>query len=132
MKKVYTIFIFVGIAFTASAQLVYKDVAGIFYNRCTSCHHENQHPQSMLNYSETYPWVASIKADLNSGKMPPWSPDTTYTRFLHERIITSSEKTAILSWISTGALQGDTTLAPPAPTYSQYKLNGVPDLVLQI
>jgi len=132
MKKLCTIIFIAGISLTASAQLVYKDVAGIFYNRCTSCHHENQHAQSMLNYSETYPWVASIQADLNSGKMPPWSPDTTYTRFLHERIITTSEKSAILSWINSGAQKGDTTLVPPAPTYTQYKLNGTPDLILQI
>ena len=118
---------------TASAQLVYKDVAGIFYNRCTSCHHMNGGaPFSMMNYSETIPWTSLIQTDLNSGKMPPWPPDTNYTRFLHERIITSTEKANILSWISTGTQQGDTTLAPPAPTYTKYKLNGTPDLILQI
>jgi len=132
MKFIYALFFTAGISLSSFAQLVYKDVAGIFYNRCTSCHHENQHPQSMMNYSETYPWVASIQADLNSGKMPPWSPDTTYTRFIHERIITTSEKSAILSWINSGAQKGDTTLVPPAPTYTQYKLNGTPDLILKI
>ncbi|MFI5163648.1 MAG: FlgD immunoglobulin-like domain containing protein [Bacteroidia bacterium] len=132
MKKLYIYFLITGISLTASAQLVYKDVAGIFYHRCTSCHHEHQHPQSMLNYTETYPWAASIQADLTSGKMPPWSPDTNYARFIHERIITAAEKNTILSWISSGAQKGDTTLAPPAPTYTQYQLYGTPDLVLRI
>ncbi|MFI5163647.1 MAG: T9SS type A sorting domain-containing protein [Bacteroidia bacterium] len=132
MTKLYAVLFIVATSLSASAQLVYKDVAGIFYNRCTTCHHENQHQQSMLNYSETFPWAHSIQVDLQSGKMPPWPPDTTYTRFLHERIITAAEKNTILSWISSGALKGDTTLAPLAPTYTQYQLNGTPDLILKI
>ena len=133
MKKLYTLLFVAGISLSASAQLVYKDVAGIFYSRCTSCHHANGGaPFAMMSYSETYPWAAAIQTDLNSGKMPPWSPDTTYSRFLHERVITTSEKNNILSWINTGALAGDTTKAPPAPTYTKYHLIGTPDLILQI
>ncbi|TAL62524.1 MAG: T9SS type A sorting domain-containing protein [Bacteroidetes bacterium] len=140
MKKLYA-FVFTAAvtlsviegSITVSAQLVYKDVAGIFYSRCTGCHHLNGGaPFSMMNYSETYPWASWIQTDLNTGKMPPWSPDTTYSRFLHERVITTSEKNAILTWISNGAQKGDTTLAPPAPTYTKYHLSGTPDLVLQI
>ena len=41
MKKLYTLLFIAGLSFSASAQLVYKDVAGIFYSRCTSCHHTN-------------------------------------------------------------------------------------------
>ena len=53
--------------------------------------------------------------------MPPWTPDTTYTRFLHENKITPVEKASILSWIAGGTLKGDTSLAPPPPYYSPYK-----------
>jgi hypothetical protein len=132
MKKYLSILFIATISLSASAQLVYKDVAAIFYNRCTSCHHENQLPKSMMNYSEIYPQAYSILADLKSGKMPPWSADTTYTRFLHERIITLTEKNAIINWINSGGQKGDTTLAPKAPTYTKYQLKGKPDLVLQI
>jgi FlgD Ig-like domain len=132
MKKIIAAFFISFISINVHSQLVYKDVAGIFYNRCASCHHQNQHAQSMMNYSETSSWAASIQTDLNSGKMPPWSADPTYTRFLHERIIPLSEKNALLNWISSGALKADTTLAPPPPTYTQYQLNGTPDLVLKI
>ncbi len=118
---------------SAFAQLTYKDVAPIFYKRCTSCHHENQHPPSMMNFSETSFLSKTIKTDLLSGRMPPWPPDTTYHRYLNERLITANEKAAILSWINSGSQKGDTTLAPPAPHYSsQYQLNGVPDLILRI
>lgn len=134
MKKLYFL-LFLAITFsrTSFAQLVYKDVAGIFYSRCTGCHHTNGGaPFSMMNYSETHPWASMIQADLNSGKMPPWPPDTAYSRFLHERIITQTEKNDILSWISSGALQGDTTQAPVAPVYYTHQLNGTPDLILKV
>ncbi|MEI6488035.1 MAG: T9SS type A sorting domain-containing protein [Bacteroidota bacterium] len=113
------------------AQTVYKDVAPIFYSRCTSCHHENQHAPSMMNYSETIALSYSMMSDLMTNKMPPWPPDTSYTRFEHEHIITTSEKNAIINWISNGGLAGDTTLAPPPPVYSPFQLNGTPDLVLR-
>jgi hypothetical protein len=136
MKKLYAILFITGISLAASAQLVYKDVAGIFYNRCTACHHTNGGaPFSMMSYSETAPWAATIQTDLNSGKMPPWPPDTTYSRLLHERIITTSEKAAILSWISTGSQAGDTSIAngcPAPPVYTKYHLVGTPDLVLKV
>ncbi len=132
MRKIITLSLSLAFFLSAKAQLEYKDVAGIFYARCGSCHHEHMHAQSMLNYSETLPWVNSIQADLTSGHMPPWPPDTTYTRFVHERLISTPEKNAILSWISTGSLMGDTTLAPSAPSFPQYQLYGTPSLVLRI
>ncbi len=134
MKKIYILFTFSFFtSLTASAQLVYKDVAGIFYSRCTGCHHVNGGaPFSMMNFSETVPWASGIQADLNSGKMPPWPPDTTYSRFLHERIITQTEKNDILNWIASGALKGDTTQAPVAPVYTTHKLKGTPDLILKV
>ena len=133
MKLLFSFLFFIGVFLNASAQLVYKDVAGIFYNRCAGCHHTNGGaPFSMTTYTETYPWAALIQSDLQAGKMPPWTPDTTYMHFLHERIITPTEKNTIINWITNGAQMGDTTLAPPAPTYTQYKLNGTPDLIIKI
>jgi hypothetical protein len=134
MRKIlFFLFLLFAASLNSTAQLEYKDVAGIFYNRCTSCHHTNGGaPFSLMNYSSTLPETATIQNALNLGHMPPWPADTTYKRYVKEHIITQSEKNAILSWISSGALQGDTTLAPPQPIYSQYKLTPPPDLVLQI
>ncbi|HXC04024.1 MAG TPA: hypothetical protein VNZ86_04680, partial [Bacteroidia bacterium] len=134
MKRTY---LFLSCLFILSlqgiAQTMYSDVAPIFYARCTSCHHAHQHAQSMMDYSETLPYVNLIKNDLNSSHMPPWPPDTLYTRFIHERLISPAEKAKILSWITSGATKGDTTLAPPAPYYAPgAKLIGTPDLVLTI
>ncbi len=60
--------------------------------------------------------------------MPAWTPDTTYTRFVEEHLITPTEKAAIMNWVSAGALKGDTTQAELAPHYTRYKLNGTADL----
>ena len=133
MKKIYLFLLTViTVSFNASAQ-VYSDVAGIFNNRCASCHHQGGGaPFSLTSYSDASPWCLTIQTDLNNGVMPPWSPDTTYSRFLYERIITQQEKNDILNWVSNGCQAGDTTLAPPAPTFSQYQLYGTPNLTLTI
>ena len=116
-----------------TAQTEYKDVAGIFYARCTSCHHTGASNFPFMNYTGTAMMSGSIQNDLITGKMPPWRADTAYTRFQHERIITNSEKQLILNWISGGSLKGDTTLAPPAPVYpTGYQLAGNADLTLSI
>ncbi|MCW3103158.1 MAG: hypothetical protein JWO09_1598 [Bacteroidetes bacterium] len=132
MKKLLLAFaLFICLA-PLAAQTTYSNVAPIFFNRCTSCHHENSHAPSFMTYSQIVPHMYTIDAYLNSGYMPPWIPDTTYSRFSHERTIAPAEKAAILNWIANGAPAGDTTLAPPAPVYSRYQLNGTPDLELTI
>ncbi|MGZ4117357.1 MAG: c-type cytochrome, partial [Bacteroidia bacterium] len=112
MKKLLLSSIVFFIANISIAQPTYSDVAPIFYAKCTSCHNQNSHAASFLNYSLTAPHAYTIQAYLTSGYMPPWSPDTTYSRFSHERLISASDRAAILNWIATGATKGDTTLAP--------------------
>lgn len=132
-KKLLFCLVFVAFFSRLSAQLYYKDVAGIFYARCTSCHHTGANDNPFMNYSQTAAMASQIQNDLTLNIMPPWRADTNYTRFQHERIISYSEKQKILNWISGGAQKGDTTQAPPAPVYSsQYQLVGTPDLVLGI
>ncbi len=132
-KQLSLLFIAFGCFSGLNAQVVYKDVAAIFYARCTSCHHYGASDYPFMNYSQTSMMASSIENDLNSGKMPPWRADTTYTRFQHERIITSPEKQKILDWIAGGSLKGDTTQAPAPPVYTnQYQLSGIPDMVISI
>src|SRR5688500_12416062 len=76
----------------------YKDVAVIFYSRCTSCHHTGAHNLPLMDYTQTVKVAVLIQGVLVSGVMPPWNADTAYTRFQHERIITLSEKQKILDW----------------------------------
>lgn len=115
-----------------NAQIVYKDVAPIFINRCGSCHHAGNTYPYLTYYSSVATHTGLIQNDILTNKMPPWSPDTTYTRFAHERILPLSEKNKILNWIATGATMGDTTLAPTSPSYPTTLLNGTPNLILTI
>lgn len=134
MKKILlAFFAFAFFAICLNAQTFYKDVAGIFYARCTSCHHPGGNPYSFMNYTGVNQLKSVIQYDLNNNIMPPWKADTSYTRFQHERIITAAEKTQILNWITGGALKGDTTQAPAAPVYSGvYQLKGAADIEVKI
>ncbi|HLP14292.1 MAG TPA: T9SS type A sorting domain-containing protein [Flavobacteriales bacterium] len=116
----------------SSAQIYYSDVAQTFHNNCGHCHNTNSHGPSLLTYSAVAANLTNIQTHLTSGYMPPWLPDTTYSRFTHENVMAVAARQLILDWITGGALMGDTTLAPPPPTYSEYHLSGTPDLELQI
>lgn len=133
MKKntLFAAIFVLGLTKSLTAQLVYKDVAGIFYARCTSCHHTNASDFPFMNYAQTAFKSSDIQFQLSINRMPPWSADTSYTRFQHERLITSVEKQKILTWISDGSLPGDTTQAPSAPVYpNYYELAETADLTL--
>ena len=134
IKTLLYVFLFT-LSISLKAQ-IYKDVAPIFYNRCASCHHAGSQYPPLNYYSSISNFTGIISSYVSSGKMPPWSPDTTYARFVHERIITQSEKSKILTWISNGAPYGtslaDTALAPASPVYPTTKLNGTPDLIIKI
>ena len=109
-----------------------EDIAPIIYENCSGCHHNGGiGPTSLISYSDVYSNSASIEYNVSSGNMPPWPPDTSYSRFSHERVLTSDEISKIQTWVNTGAPQGDSTLAPPYPTYvSNGPTLGTPDLTL--
>lgn len=132
MKKIVFSLIIIFSLNKSIAQPVYKDVAPLFYSNCTSCHNQYTHGSSLLNYSQTLANVTNIQHYLNIGYMPAWTPDSSYTRFLHEHYISPSDKAAILNWIAAGSLPGDTTQASPAPVYTRYQINVTPDLEITI
>lgn len=124
------------------AQTTYNEVASIFYSHCSECHNSKGiAPFPIMSYDDAFAWSSSIYNTVNNNEMPPWQPDTAYyaggnkaPRFLHENVLTVTEKNAILDWVNDGALEGDPNLAPEAPKYGdiKYKLNGNPDLTLKI
>ena len=140
MKKLYTLFLFSGIFLSTNSKAqttTYNDVANIFYTHCSGCHHTGGiAPFPLMGYADANAYTSSIVNDLNSGKMPPWQPDTAYTnvRFMHEQIISLADKNLIIKWVNDGAVQGDSTLAPVPPVYDdyKYKLCPVPTMVLKM
>jgi FlgD Ig-like domain len=131
MKKINSLLLLLLlIASTAKAQ-VYKDVAPILIANCTGCHHAGGAMFSLTKYSEVVANAGAIKADVQSGRMPPWPPDASYRKFTHERIVSVADKNKLVAWINAGTPAGDTTLAPPTPIYKRQELNGTPDLIIK-
>ena len=96
-----------------------KDIAPIIYANCSYCHHAGAiGPFSLTSYNDVYYQQYGILSDITSHKMPPWPPDVKYSRLSHERIISQSQIDMIKAWVDSGAVRGDSTLEPPAPTYS--------------
>ncbi len=123
------------------AQTDFNDVAPIFYQYCTSCHHEGQVAYfPLLTYDQVVPYTQFIQTDLITDHMPPWFPDTAYIaggnrspRFIHENVITEEAKNQILQWIIDGTLEGDPAQAITLPKYEEkFKLNGNATLTLKI
>ncbi|MBL7767309.1 MAG: T9SS type A sorting domain-containing protein [Chitinophagaceae bacterium] len=120
-----------GFSSTLKAQ-TYPDVAPIFIANCTSCHHAGGLQFPLTSYSAILPWGNLIKNAVQNGNMPPWPADPTYKHFVRERVMSAADKATLINWINAGMPAGDTTLAPPVPTYNNYQLNGTPDLVLNL
>lgn len=110
------------------------DIAPIFYNKCTKCHHDGGiAPFSLINYTTAVAYKSIIKYDVQNGIMPPWPPDTSYTRFVEERILTPTELQKIVDWVNNGTPQGNMANAPAPPTYTNvYQLPGTPDIEVKI
>ena len=81
-----------------------EHIAPIFYTNCTGCHHSGGvGPFSLINYQDAFSRRNEIQSSVLSGYMPPWPPDTNYTRFRHERVLTNQEINLINDWIGFGA-----------------------------
>lgn len=110
----------------------YKDIAPILYANCTSCHHSGGLEFSLMSYSDILPYGNSILNDVNNNVMPPWPADPSYRHYVKERVLSTSDKNAIITWVANGMPAGDTTLAPPPPVYGTAQLYGTPDLILNL
>jgi len=110
-----------------------ENIASILYDNCTVCHNDfGIAPFSLVKYNEASPIAGWVLSAIDSGIMPPWPPDTNYTRFSHERFLTQGEKDAIAAWVNGGTPEGDTSLAPNIPVYNSGGVLGTPDLKLTI
>lgn len=95
------------------------DVAPILYQHCTACHHEGGIGIfSLMTYSQATVTAPLISNAVNSGSMPPWPPDPTYSNFAHERVLSPEQIATLNSWVADGMPEGDPSLAPPPPVYS--------------
>jgi hypothetical protein len=135
MKKIYCFLAALLSAFVTNAQnpVWSTDVAPILYNNCTRCHNPNGiAPFSLITYSDAANNASNIAQEVSNRTMPPWPPDSSYTRFCNERILSQYEVQTILDWVNNGMPSGNLSQAPPAPTYSGSAQLANADLVSQM
>lgn len=110
------------------------DIAPILFNNCATCHHSGGlAPFELTTYSGAVAQAAGINGAVQSGHMPPWPPDPSYSHMAHERIVPAADKARIAAWVAGGTPQGNPALAPPTPVFSNNgDLPGAADLTVQI
>lgn len=115
----------------SSAQTFNKDVADIIYNQCSTCHRPGEiGPMHLTNYEEVKSFGQTIKAVTSLKYMPPWQPDSEYSRFIDENYLTDEQILIIADWVDNGMPEGPSSAAVPFPDYPDGSLLGEPDLVL--
>lgn len=134
MKFFFSLIAFMFLAGSfALAQDWSTGVAPILFNKCAPCHHSGGAGHGdFTKYDTAVVYAGAINAYVSAGIMPPWPPDH-YRTFAHERRLSSQEISTIQSWIMNGVPEGDTSLAPPVPSFSGgAMLTTPPDLVYQM
>ena len=108
----------------------YRDIQPLIYKNCVSCHRQGQSaPFPLITYNDVLKHASMIKAVIGTGYMPPWKADTTYRKFVDQRILSKEEIQTISAWIDDGAPAGDGKDAIVLSVNSRSNL-GDPDLVL--
>ncbi len=134
MRKLFTVLLLICSVRGAFAQAKWaEDVAPILYNRCASCHHSGGlAPFPLITYNEAVAYAASIAHDVSNRIMPPWPPDPHYARLAHERLLSNSEISTLLSWVNGNTPQGNVSAAPTPPMYNSNSQIGTADLTVTI
>jgi len=110
-----------------------KDVAPIFFDKCTECHRPGEiAPMSLLSYKDARPWARSIREKVLNREMPPWDADPAHGEFSNNRRLTQKEIEVITNWVDGGSKEGNPADLPVAPTYAQGWSIGKPDVVLTV
>ncbi len=110
-----------------------KDIAPIMFQHCAECHRPGEAaPMNLLSYEDTRPWVKSIKKNVVSRKMPPWSADPHYGKFINDISLPEEKIKLIADWVDQGAPLGDAKEVPPVPQFkNEWKL-GAPDYIVEL
>ncbi|HTA71029.1 MAG TPA: cytochrome c [Bryobacteraceae bacterium] len=115
-----------------SAATFNRDVLPVLQKSCQGCHRPGQvAPMSFLSYQSARPWAKAIKEAVLSKKMPPWSADSRYGRFLNNPTLTQGEINTLAAWVDGGALEGDAR-DKPAPVSWLDGWTSHPDVVVSM
>jgi mono/diheme cytochrome c family protein len=123
----------VALAADSSAPVTFaKNVLPILQKNCQRCHRPGQvAPMSFLSYESTRPWAKAIRAAVLTRKMPPWTADPQFGRFLNDPTLTQSEIDTLVAWVDGGAVEGDAKDQPPPVAWAE-GWNIQPDVVVSM
>lgn len=109
-----------------------EHIAPLVFRNCTPCHREGESgPFPLMSYSDAFKKAAKIRFVTQSGYMPPWPADASYSHFVGERVLSSSEKAFIKAWVDRGMPRGDSLKEPKPPVFYRGSFFGKPDLVVR-
>src|ERR1700675_3991285 len=110
-----------------------KDVLPILQKNCQGCHRPGEAgPMSFLTYESTRPWAKAIKDAVASKKMPPWFADPSHGTFSNDRSLSASDVKTLVSWVDSGAVDGDAPDAPKPIQFTEGWAIGKPDAIFEI
>jgi tetratricopeptide (TPR) repeat protein len=110
-----------------------KHVAPILWEHCGSCHRPGQlAPFSLLTYADVRDRARDVARVTTEREMPPWLPESGSGEFKNERRLRSDQIAIIQQWVKNGAIEGDKSELPPAPSFPDGWQLGQPDLVVSL
>jgi len=110
-----------------------KEVSRIMQRKCQSCHRaDGVAPFSLLSYDQVKAKAKTIRAAVESRRMPPWLADPKYGKFENDRSLSAEERSALLSWLDSGAPRGDDKELPQPLKFPEKWSIGKPDLVVEM
>jgi hypothetical protein len=116
---------------SVASQTYFQDVEPIIWKNCAPCHRENgAAPFALLTFDQVSKKAGTIAEVVSHGFMPPWMPDTAYSRFVGERKLTAKEKSLIEAWVSKGKKKGKRKKSRSIPVSLKDELKE--DLVIEV
>ena len=108
-------------------------IAKTIYTHCASCHRDGGiAPFSLMNYDEVASKKNSVLQAITSRSMPPYPADTKFRSYSHQRTLSDTEISDMITWVNADAPTGDLSLAPKPPTYSSGPIIKNPSFTTQM
>lgn len=109
------------------------DIAKIVFKNCSPCHRPNQSgPFTLMNYWDVVKKAKLIKFVTQTGYMPPWPADISYTHFVGERGLSKKEIELLRLWINNGLKRGDSLKEPAVQKFYNGSYFRKPDLIINM
>lgn len=111
----------------------HREIARILRDNCVECHRTGGvAPFGLDSYAKAKGRKAMLALVIEDGIMPPWfaAPDTGPWR--NDRRLSEADKATLMSWIESGASEGDARETPTPYVYPDGWRIGEPDLVFRM